>query len=45
VPKFAIALVVLVARRNKIEFPLRSLPEQRRVLEKVGPGQVYRVGV
>ena len=45
VPKFAIALVVLVARRNKIEFLLRLLPDLRRVLDKVKPGQVYRVDV
>jgi hypothetical protein len=45
VPRFAIALVVLVARRNKIEFLLRLLPELRRVLDSVKPGQVYRVGV
>lgn len=40
----SIALVVLVARRNKIEFLLRILPELQRVLENVQPGQVYRVG-
>ena len=45
VAKFSVALVVLVARRNKIEFLLRLLPELRRVLEGVKPGQVYRVGV
>jgi hypothetical protein len=45
VAKFTIALVVLVARRNKIEFLLRLLPELRRVLPNVKPGQVYRVGV
>lgn len=45
VPKFAIALVVLVALRNKLEFLLLLLPELRRVLDKVKPGQVYRVGV
>ena len=45
VAKFSIALVVLVARRNKIEFLLRLLPELRRVLSNVEPGHVYRVGV
>jgi hypothetical protein len=45
VAKFSIALVVLVARRNKIEFLLRLLPELQRVLPSVEPGQVYRVGV
>ena len=45
VSEFTIALVVLVARRNKIEFLLRLLPELRRVLPNVKPGQVYRVGV
>jgi hypothetical protein len=44
VSKFSIALVVLVARRNKIEFLLRLVPELRRVLRNVSPGQVYRVG-
>jgi hypothetical protein len=44
VSKFSIALVVLVARRNKIEFLLRMLPELQRVLGNVQPGQVYRVG-
>lgn len=45
VAKFSIALVVLVARRNKIEFLLRLLPELRRVLPSVESGHVYRVGV
>lgn len=44
VAKFSIALVVLAARRNKIEFLLRMLPELQRVLGNVQPGQVYRVG-
>ena len=44
VSKFAIALVVLVARRNKIEFLVRLLPELRLVLPSVKPGQVRRVG-
>jgi hypothetical protein len=45
VAKFTIALVVLVSRRNKIEFLRRLLPELRRVLPNVKPGHVYRVGV
>lgn len=44
VPKFAIALVVLVARRNKIEYLVPLLPELQQVLKKVKSGQVYRVG-
>ena len=39
VSKFAIALVVLVARRNKIEFLLRLLPELRLALPSVKPGR------
>jgi hypothetical protein len=45
VSKCEIALVVLVARRNKIEFLLRLLPDLRRVLADVEPGRVHRVGV
>ena len=45
VSKFAIVLVVLVARRNKLEFLLPLVPELRRVLEHAKPGQVHRVGV
>jgi hypothetical protein len=45
VSKFSIALVVLVSRRNKIEFLVRLLPDLRRVLVGVEPGKVYRVGV
>jgi len=44
VAEFTAALVVLVARRNKIEFLLRLLPELRRVLENVKPGGVQRPG-
>ena len=40
VSKFAIALVVLVARRNKIEFLLRMLPELQRVLGNVHKGLI-----
>ena len=44
VSKFSIALVVLVVRRNKIEFLQRLLPELKRMLGTVKPGQVHRVG-
>jgi hypothetical protein len=44
VAKFQLAVVVLVARRNKIEFLLPLVPELRRVLGQVKPGRVYRVG-
>jgi hypothetical protein len=44
VSKFSVALVVLVAHRNKIEFLLRMLPELQRALGNVQPGKVYRVG-
>ena len=41
----SIAVVVLVAKRNKIEFLLPLVPELRRVLREIQPGKVYRVGV
>ncbi len=41
----AIAVVVLVAGRNKLEFLLPLAPELRKVLEKVKLGEVRRVGV
>lgn len=44
VSRFSIAVVVLVARRNKIEFLLPLVPELRRVLPQVQPGNVYRIG-
>ena len=43
VSRFPIAVVVLVARRNKIEFLLPLAPELRRVLPQVQPGNVYRI--
>ena len=43
--RFSIAVVVLVARRNKIEFLLPLIPELRRVLGDVQPGKVYQVSV
>jgi hypothetical protein len=45
IAKFTIGLVVLVARRNKIEFLVRLLPEILQILPSVKPGQVYRIGV
>jgi predicted nuclease of predicted toxin-antitoxin system len=44
VARFSIAVVVLVARRNKMEFLLPLAPELRRVLTQVRPGNVYRIG-
>ena len=41
---FAIAVVVLEARRNKLEFLLPLAPELRKVLEAVKLGEVRRVG-
>ena len=43
VERFSIAIVVLVARRNKLEFLLPLMPELRRVLGDVQPGKVYHV--
>ena len=45
VSTFAIAVVVLVAGRNKLEFLLPLAPELRKVLEEVKLGEVSRVGV
>ncbi len=44
VSTFAIAVVVLVAGRNKLEFLLPLAPELRKVLEEVKLGEVHRVG-
>ncbi len=44
VSTFAIAVVVLVAGRNKLEFLLPLAPELRKVLEEVKPGEIRRVG-
>ena len=44
VSTLAIAVVVLVARRNKLESLLPLAAELRRVLKEVKPGQVRRVG-
>ncbi len=40
----AIAVVILVAERSKLEFLLPLAPELRKVLEKVKPGELRRVG-
>ena len=45
VSTFAIAVVVLVAARNKLEFLLPLAPELRKVLEEVKLGEVRRVVV
>jgi hypothetical protein len=45
VSNFAIAVVVLIARRNKLEFLRPLVPELRRVLAEIKPGEVRRVGV
>jgi hypothetical protein len=42
---FEIAIVVLVARRNKLEFLLPLVPRLVKVLEEVKPGEVHSVGV
>ncbi len=44
VPAFPIAVVVLIARRNKLEFLVPLAPELRRTLTEAQPGQVLRVG-
>ena len=44
VPAFDIALVVLVARRNKLEFLLPLVPQLVNVLGEIKPGEVHRVG-
>ena len=41
---FAIAVVVLVTRRNKLEFLLPLAAELRKVLEEVQLGELRRVG-
>ena len=45
VSTFAIAVVVLVVRRNKLEFLLPLASELRKVLQEVKLGEVHRVGV
>ncbi len=43
VARFSIAVAVLVARRNKIEFLVPLIPELRRTLNDVQPGRVYTI--
>ena len=45
VSNFSIAVIVLVARRNKLEMLCPLVPELRAVLADIRPGQVRRVGV
>ena len=45
VARFQIAVVVLVARRNKLEFLVPLVPQLMKVLEKIKPEEVHRVGV
>lgn len=44
VGNFAIAVVVLVARRNKLEFLRPLVPELERTLDEIHPGEVWRIG-
>jgi hypothetical protein len=44
VASFGIAVVVLVARRNKIEFLHPLVPELESALDEAQPGEVRRVG-
>ena len=44
ISRFAIAVVILVAKRNKLEFLLPLAPELRKVLDEVRPGELRRVG-
>jgi len=41
----ALAVVVLVAQRNKLEFLLPLVSELKKILDEVKPGEVRRVGV
>jgi hypothetical protein len=43
ISRFAIAVVLLVAKRNKLEFLVPLVPELRKVLEEVKPGVLHRV--
>ena len=45
VSSFQIAVVVLVARRNKLEFLVPLVPQLLKVLGEIKPGEVHRVGV
>ena len=41
---FAIAVIVLVSHRNELEFLLPLVPELRKVIAQIKPGEVQRVG-
>ena len=45
VSSFQIAVVVLVARRNKLEFLVPLVPQLVKVLGEIKPGEVHHVGV
>jgi hypothetical protein len=45
VARYEIAIVVLVARRNKLDFLIPLVPELLKVLAMVKGGQVRRIGV
>ena len=45
VSSFQIGVVVLVARRNKLEFLVPLAPQLVKVLGEIKPGEVHRVGV
>lgn len=45
VANFSIAVVVLVAHRNKIEYLRPLMPEVQRVLLEIRPGEVRRIGI
>ena len=44
VSALALAVIVLVARRNKLEFLVPLAPQLRQVLAEVKPGEVRHVG-
>lgn len=44
VSKLGIAVIVLVARRNKLELLRPLVPELRRALPQARPGEVQRIG-
>jgi hypothetical protein len=45
VSRFSIAVVVLVAKRNKLESLVPLVPELRKFLREVKPGEVRQVGI
>ena len=45
VSAFPVAVLVLVAKRNKLESLLPLVPQLRMVLAEVKPGEVRRVGI